>query len=69
MNNERALYQDIPVGKFHSAVLTSYTFDIAHFDNQVLNLLRGKRICSYNILVDQKQLTLPSLSTWAPYEK
>lgn len=54
--NERTLYQDIPVGRFHSAILTSFTFDIAHFDNQVLNLLRGKRICSYNILVDQLQL-------------
>ena len=54
--NERTLYQDLPTGKFHSGVLTSYAFDLSYFDNQILNLLRSKRICSLNILVDQQQL-------------
>lgn len=55
-NNERNIFEDIPANKFHSAVLTSFTMDLSHFDNQVLRLLQEKKVCSFNILMDQRQL-------------
>lgn len=55
-NNERNLFQDLPANRFHSAVFTSFTMDLSHFDNQVLRLLQEKRLCSFNILMDQRQL-------------
>jgi hypothetical protein len=30
--------------------------DLSHFDNQVLRLLQEKKVCSFNILMDQRQL-------------
>ena len=55
-NNERNIFEDIPANKFHSAVLTSFTMDLSHFDNQVLRQLQEKKVCSFNILMDQRQL-------------
>ena len=55
---ERKIFQDIPGGKnsFHSAVLTSFSFNFHHFENQVLKTLKQKWITSVNILVDQRML-------------
>lgn len=55
---ERKIYQDIPGGKnsFHSAVLTSFSFNFHHFENQVLKSLKQKWITSVNVLVDQRML-------------
>ena len=55
-NNERNIFEDLPANKFHSSVLTSFTMDLSHFDNQVLRLLQEKKVCSFNVLVDQRQL-------------
>ena len=55
---EKKLYQEIPGGrnKFHSAVLTSFSFNFHHFEYQVLRTLRQKWISSVMVLVDQKML-------------
>ncbi|MEX0980498.1 MAG: hypothetical protein WD577_11995, partial [Bacteroidales bacterium] len=55
---EKKLYQEIPGGrnKFHSAVLTSFSFNFHHFENQVLRTLRQKWISSIMVLVDQRML-------------
>ena len=55
---ERKIYIDIPGGKksFHSAILTSFSFDFYHFENQVLRALKSKWITSINVLVDQRML-------------
>ena len=55
-NNERNIFQDLPANKFHSAVFTSFTMDLSHFDNQMLRVLQEKKVCSFNILMDQRQL-------------
>ena len=59
--NERGIFFDIPVvtkdGMFHSAVLTTFSMDILHFDNFLLNLLFRKKICSINVFVDINQMT------------
>lgn len=58
--NEHAIFQDIPLGgrngKYHSAILTTYAVDLIHFDNQLLNILHRKQICSINVFADAKQL-------------
>lgn len=55
---EKKLYQEIPGGrnKFHSAVLTSFSFNFHHFENQVLRTLRHKWISSIMVLLDQRML-------------
>ena len=58
--NEHAILLDIPSGgkngKYHSAVLTTYAVDLIHFDNQLLNMLHRKQICSVNVFVDDCQM-------------
>ena len=58
--NEHSLFPDIPgsekTGKYHSAVLTTYAIDLIHFDNQLINRLHRKQICSVNVLADYNQL-------------
>lgn len=57
--NEHIILQDIPssrMGKYHSAVMTTFSIDLIDFDNHVLNTLHGKQISSINVLVDSKQL-------------
>lgn len=58
--NEHAILLDIPSGgkngKYHSAVLTTYAIDLIHFDNQLLNMLHRKQICSINVLADTNQM-------------
>lgn len=55
---ERKIYKEIPGGKnsFHSAVLTTYSFNFHHFEGQVLRTLKEKWISSVNILMDQNML-------------
>ena len=55
---EKKLYQEIQGGrnKFHSAVLTSFSFNFHHFENQVLRTLRQKWVSSIMVLVDQRML-------------
>lgn len=58
--NERGIFIDIPVlkknGTFHSAVLTTFSIDLVHFDNFLVNLLRRKKICSINVFADLDQM-------------
>lgn len=51
------LFKDLPTGKseFHSAVLTTYSCNIGHFENQVLPHLRQRNISSINVLADAGQ--------------
>jgi len=55
---EKKLYQEIPGGrnKFHSAILTSFSFNFHHFENQVLRTLRQKWVSSIMVLTDQRML-------------
>ncbi len=55
---ERKIYKEIPGGKnnFHSAVLTTFSFNFHHFEGQVLRTLKEKWITSINVLVDQNML-------------
>lgn len=59
--NERGIFFDIPVvtrdGMFHSAILTTFSMDLVHFDNFLLNLLHRKKICSINVFADINQMS------------
>lgn len=58
-NDEHILFQDLPCGrngKYHSAVLTTYSMDLIHFDSHLRNVLRRKQICSINIFADADQM-------------
>jgi hypothetical protein len=54
----KKLYQEIQGGKnqFHSAILTSYSFNFHHFEHQVLKELRRKWITSVTVMADQRIL-------------
>lgn len=57
--NEHDIFGDIPLkgkNRFHSAVLTSYSIDLIHFDSQELGTLHRKQMSSINVIADQKQL-------------
>jgi len=58
--NEHAIFLDIPNGKrngrYHSAILTTYSIDLIHFDRHLLNMLHRKQICSVNIFADYNQV-------------
>lgn len=58
--NEHAIFLDIPSGgkngRYHSAILTTYAIDLIHFDNQLLNMLHRKQICSVNVFADCYQM-------------
>lgn len=55
---EKKIYAEIPGGRdrFHSAVLTSFSFDFHHFEFQVLKTLRGKWIGNIAVMADQRKL-------------
>lgn len=55
---EKKLFIEIPGGRndFHSAILTSYTFDFHHFEYQVLKSLRQKFITNVAVFVDYRML-------------
>lgn len=55
---EKKLFYEIPGGKynFHSAILTSFSFNFHHFEFQVLKSLRQRWISSVMVLADQRML-------------
>jgi len=55
---EKKIYHEIPGGKnkFHSAILTSYSFNFHHFEYQVLKALKYKYITNIGILADSDML-------------
>lgn len=54
---EKKLIHEIPKSAdFHSAVLTSFSFDFYHFESQVLRQLKSKGIINVNILADDVML-------------
>ncbi|UKM65469.1 hypothetical protein GSB9_02038 [Flavobacteriaceae bacterium GSB9] len=55
---ELKLYHEIPGGrnKFHSAILTTYSFNFHHFEYQVLKTLKHKSIYNIGVLVDSTML-------------
>jgi len=55
---QRKLFYEIPGGKnnFHSAILTSFSFNFHHFEFQVLRELRRKWISSVMVLADQRMM-------------
>jgi hypothetical protein len=55
---EKKIYHEIPGGKnkFHSAILTSYSFNFHHFEYQVLKALKHKYITNIGILADADML-------------
>lgn len=55
---EKKIYQEIPGGrnKFHSAILTTFSFNFHHFEYQVLKTLKQKWITNVGILVDDNML-------------
>ena len=55
---EKKLFIEIPGRRndFHSAVLTSFSFNFHHFEFQVLKTLKKKWVTSVSVLVDQNIL-------------
>lgn len=55
---EKKIFQEISGGKnkFHSAILTSFSFNFHHFEYQVLKSLKHKWITNVGILVDSNML-------------
>ena len=55
---EKKIFQEIPRGKnkFHSAILTSFSFSFHHFEYQVLKSLKQKWISNIGLLVDSRML-------------
>lgn len=55
---EKKIFQEIPgfKNKFHSAILTSYSFSFHHFEYQVLKSLKQKWVSNVGLLVDSKML-------------
>jgi hypothetical protein len=55
---EKKLFLEIPGGKnkFHSAILTSFSFNFHHFEYQVLKSLKHKYITNVGVLVDSRML-------------
>lgn len=55
---EKKIFQEIPGGKnkFHSAILTSFSFNFHHFEYQVLKSLKHKWITNVGVLVDSNML-------------
>ncbi len=53
----RILLKEIPKGKFHSAIFTTYSVNLYYLEQQVLPLLGGKDIHYISILCDAKMLT------------
>jgi hypothetical protein len=56
--DEKQIYQEIPGGrnKFHSAILTSFSFNFHHFEYQVLKTLKHKWVTNVGVLVDSDML-------------
>lgn len=57
MMHERNIFNEIPSGKFHSAVCTSFSMNIYYWDLQVVKNLKAKGIENIGILVDDECLS------------
>ncbi|MEX2566009.1 MAG: hypothetical protein WD431_08710 [Cyclobacteriaceae bacterium] len=54
---EKKLFHEIPSkAEFHSAVMTSFSFDFYHFESQVLRALKTKGVTNVNLFVDSRML-------------
>lgn len=55
---EKSIFKEIPSGKnkFHSAILTSFSFNFHHFEYQVLKGLKLKWVSNIGILIDARML-------------
>lgn len=56
MMKNRILLKEIPTGKFHSAIFTTYSINLYYFEQQVLPLLGSKGIHYVSVLVDSNML-------------
>lgn len=65
---EKPLFQELPVNTFHSAVLTTYSFNSYFFQQHVVKELSKKRIFNISILTDAFMLT-EHLRFMAQHEK
>ena len=52
----RILLKDIPFGKFHSAIFTTFSINLYYFEQQVLPLLGSKGIHYISVLADSNML-------------
>lgn len=52
----RILLKEIPSGKFHSAIFTTYSINLYYLEQQVLSLLGSKGIHYVSVLVDSNML-------------
>lgn len=57
MMNERNFFNEIPSGKFHSAVCTTFSINMYYWDLQVVKALNAKGIENIGILVDDECLS------------
>lgn len=57
MIHERNFFNEIPSGKFHSAVCTSFSMNMYYWDLQVVKALNAKGIENIGILVDDECLS------------
>ncbi|MDO1450345.1 hypothetical protein Q0590_28980 [Rhodocytophaga aerolata] len=53
---QRKLFNEIPNGKFHSCILTSYSIDFYFLEEQAVRTLRSKGIYNISVLVDEQML-------------
>lgn len=50
---EKKIFEEIPKkANFHSALLTSFSFDFYHFESQVIRSLKRIGVINFNVLVD-----------------
>lgn len=55
--SEKKLFHEVPKeADFHSVVMTTFSFDFHHFENQVLRTLKSKGIVNINIFADTNML-------------
>ena len=57
MMHERNFFNEIPSGKFHSAVCTSFSMNMYYWDLQVVKSLNAKGIENIGVLVDDECLS------------
>lgn len=55
---EFSLYSDWGKADFHSAVITSFSFNLPYFDSLVLKFLHSNKVVSINLLVDQNMMDM-----------
>ncbi|MGJ8760849.1 MAG: hypothetical protein ACSHXA_09905 [Polaribacter sp.] len=54
---ENKLFHEIPKGAdFHSAIMTTYSFDFYHFESQVLKTLKSKGVTNISVFADTTML-------------